>query len=82
MKVFVKFPDDGKNFIQAILETAAYRTQNPDVRDRFFNFFIILRAFIYWRMLSSDPEKAKHTVLCDKPELEDEGFRYDEEFLD
>lgn len=26
VKVFVKFPDDGKNFIQAILETAAYRT--------------------------------------------------------
>jgi len=37
----------------------------------------IHRAFIYWRMLSSDPEKAKHTVLCDKPELEEEGFRYD-----
>ena len=33
-------------------------------------------------MLSSDPEKAKHTVLCDKPELEEEGFRYEEDFLD
>lgn len=60
IKVFVKYPDDGKSFIQELLETAAYKTLNPDVRDR---------AFIYWRMLSSDPEQTKSTVLCDKPEI-------------
>ena len=39
------------------------------------------RAFIYWRMLSSDPEKAKNTVLCTKPEIEEEILQYDDVFL-
>lgn len=34
VKIYVKYPNEGKNFIQQLLEQAAYDTQNPDVRDK------------------------------------------------
>ena len=33
-------------------------TDNPDLRDR---------AYVYWRLLSSDPEAARAVVLAEKP---------------
>ncbi len=91
VKIFVKYPDDGKNFIQKLLEAAAYETENPDVRDRLIFYFLhklnykILknnRAYIYWRMLSSDPNKTKETVLCEKPTIHEEFFQMESEFLE
>ncbi len=41
---------------------AAQATDNPDLRDR---------AFIYWRLLSSDPEAARAMVLAPKPTISD-----------
>lgn len=35
-------------------------SDNPDLRDR---------GYLYWRLLSTDPELAKQIVLCDKPEV-------------
>ena len=43
--------------------------------------FFINRAFIYWRMLSSDPETTKKTVLCEKPDILEEGLKYEPDFL-
>lgn len=37
-------------------------TDNPDLRDR---------AFIYWRLLSTDPEAARAVVLAEKPVIVD-----------
>ncbi len=37
-------------------------TDNPDLRDR---------AFIYWRLLSTDPEAARTVVLSEKPVIGD-----------
>ena len=37
-------------------------TDNPDLRDR---------AFIYWRLLSTDPEAARAVVLAEKPVIAD-----------
>lgn len=39
-------------------------TDNPDLRDR---------AFVYWRLLSTDPEAAKDVVLAEKPVIADSG---------
>lgn len=36
----------------------AQETDNPDLRDR---------AYVYWRLLSSDPEAARAVVLAEKP---------------
>lgn len=52
---------------------ASYETENPDVRDR---------AFLYWRMLSSDPEKTKRTILNPKPEIIEEIIPKNKEFLE
>lgn len=37
-------------------------TDNPDLRDR---------AYVYWRLLSTDPEAAKEVVLAEKPVIVD-----------
>ena len=42
---------------------ATQETDNPDLRDR---------AFIYWRLLSTDPEAAKDVVLAEKPTITDD----------
>lgn len=39
-------------------------TDNPDLRDR---------AYVYWRLLSTDPEAAKEVVLAEKPIITDSG---------
>lgn len=39
-------------------------TDNPDLRDR---------AYVYWRLLSTDPEAAKEVVLAEKPVITDAG---------
>ncbi|KAJ6702984.1 ADAPTOR COMPLEX SUBUNIT BETA FAMILY MEMBER [Salix viminalis] len=44
--------------IQVVLNNATVETDNPDLRDR---------AYIYWRLLSTDPEAAKDIVLAEKP---------------
>jgi len=41
---------------------ARQETDNPDLRDR---------AFIYWRLLSTDPEAARAVVLAEKPVIAD-----------
>ena len=55
-----------------ILDMATEESDNPDLRDR---------GFIYWRLLSTDPEAAKIVVLGDKPVIEDDTFRLDPSLL-
>ena len=73
VKVFLKYPEESESFITTLLQKATDETSNPDIRDR---------AYIYWRMLSSEPEKTKTVVLSDKPVLRDEGCGFDTGFLD
>ncbi len=41
------------------------------------------RAYIYWRLLSSDPDKTKQVVLSEKPNIADDSYNtYDEDFVD
>ncbi|KAI7744618.1 LOW QUALITY PROTEIN: hypothetical protein M8C21_007863, partial [Ambrosia artemisiifolia] len=48
VKLFLKKPTDGpQQMIQVVLNNATVETDNPDLQDR---------AYIYWRLLSTDPE--------------------------
>jgi vesicle coat complex subunit len=50
MKLFIKRPTAGQELVPRLLKLATEETDNPDLRDR---------AFIYWRLLSTDPLAAK-----------------------
>jgi vesicle coat complex subunit len=48
VKLFLKKPTDSvQRMIQLVLSAATNETDNPDLRDR---------AYVYWRLLSTDPE--------------------------
>ncbi len=48
VKLFLKKPtENAQRMISLVLSCATNETDNPDLRDR---------AFIYWRLLSTDPE--------------------------
>lgn len=46
----MKKPDSAQALVQRVLDTATKDCDSPDVRDR---------AYIYWRLLSTDPAAAK-----------------------
>lgn len=50
VKLFLKKPDSSQGVVQRVLDTATKDCDSPDVRDR---------AYIYWRLLSTDPGAAK-----------------------
>ncbi|PNY17100.1 beta-adaptin C-like protein, partial [Trifolium pratense] len=56
-----------------VLNNATMETDNPDLRDR---------AYIYWRLLSTDPEAAKDVVLAEKPVITDDSNNLDPSLLD
>jgi AP-1 complex subunit beta-1 len=61
VKLFLKKPGPtSQRLIQLVLTYATTEADNPDLRDR---------AFVYWRLLSSDPEAARDVVLADKPTI-------------
>jgi vesicle coat complex subunit len=60
VKLYLKKPEVSENLIQTVLKMATEEVENPDLRDR---------AYIYWRMLSTSPEKTAEVVLGDKPNI-------------
>ncbi|KAJ4347241.1 beta-adaptin [Didymosphaeria variabile] len=60
VKLFLKKPDQSQGLVQKVLQAATAENDNPDIRDR---------AYVYWRLLSSDPQVAKNIVLSDKPAI-------------
>lgn len=74
VKLFLKKPTEGpQQMIQVVLNNATQETDNPDLRDR---------AYVYWRLLSTDPEAAKDVVLAEKPTISDEASGLDASLLD
>ncbi|KAL5713960.1 hypothetical protein ACHQM5_015986 [Ranunculus cassubicifolius] len=74
VKLFLKKPTEGpQQMIQVVLNNATVETDNPDLRDR---------AYIYWRLLSTDPEAAKDVVLAEKPVISDDSNQIDPTLLD
>ncbi|RDX72339.1 Beta-adaptin-like protein C [Mucuna pruriens] len=74
VKLFLKKPTEGpQQMIQVVLNNATVETDNPDLRDR---------AYIYWRLLSTDPEAAKDVVLAEKPVITDDSNQFEPSLLD
>ena len=73
VKLFLKKPEETEAIISEILKLCTEVVPNPDIRDR---------AFLYWRMLSTDPETAKLIVLGEKPTISDESGDIDSTQLD
>ncbi|KAI0728818.1 adaptin N terminal region-domain-containing protein [Fomitopsis betulina] len=60
VKLFLQKPDGSQGLVQRVLNTATKDCDSPDVRDR---------AYIYWRLLSTDPGAAKAVVLAHRPPI-------------
>ncbi|CAO0800136.1 unnamed protein product [Mucor circinelloides] len=60
VKLFLKKPNENQVLVQEILQVASMECDNADIRDR---------AYIYWRLLSTDPQAAKAVVLSEKPPI-------------
>ncbi|KAI9363455.1 adaptin N terminal region-domain-containing protein [Zopfochytrium polystomum] len=73
VKLFLKKPGSAQELVQKILQTATQGCENPDIRDR---------AYIYWRLLSSNPQAAKAVVLSQKPPIEADNNAVSETLLD
>ncbi len=63
-KLFLKKPTNTQKMVQDVLSMATQDADNPDLRDR---------GYVYWRLLSTDPEAAKAVVLSEKPRISDDS---------
>ena len=73
VKLFLKRPEDAKDLVGQVLNLATSNADNPDLRDR---------GYVYWRLLSTDPEAAQAVVLAAKPVISDDTFQLDPSVLD
>ena len=73
VKLFLKQPNGTQEMVQRVLQLATQGSDNPDLRDR---------GFVYWRLLSTDPEAAKAVVLADKPTITDDTGQLAPDILD
>jgi AP-1 complex subunit beta-1 len=73
VKFFLKKPDAAKDIVTKVLNLATENSDNPDLRDR---------GFVYWRLLSTDPEAANKVVLAQRPPIRDDTHQIDPAMLD
>ena len=65
VKIYLKLEGEAEDLITSVLQQATDESDNPDLRNR---------GYIYWRMLSENPEEAKNIIMGDKPTIsEDSG---------
>ncbi len=60
VKLFLKRPDQSQGLVQKVLQASTAESDNPDLRDR---------AYVYWRLLSSDPQITRSVVLSEHPPI-------------
>lgn len=73
VKLFLKRPNETQEMVQKVLRKATEESDNPDLRDR---------GYVYWRLLSANPEAANAIVLADKPVINDDTFALEPSILD
>jgi vesicle coat complex subunit len=56
-----------------VIQQATDESDNPDLRNR---------GYIYWRMLSEDPEEAKSIILCERPTISENLGNFEGQLLD
>jgi AP-1 complex subunit beta-1 len=73
VKLFLKKPAESEALVQTVLSSATEKSDNPDLRDR---------GYIYWRLLSTDPDAAKAVILADRPVIADDTTILEATLLD
>eukprot|EP00933_Yihiella_yeosuensis_P026461 TRINITY_DN20532_c0_g1_i1.p1 TRINITY_DN20532_c0_g1~~TRINITY_DN20532_c0_g1_i1.p1 ORF type:complete len:896 (+),score=218.06 TRINITY_DN20532_c0_g1_i1:73-2760(+) len=73
VKLFLKKPQSTQDMVSKVLKCATEESGNHDIRDR---------GYIYWRLLSTNPEATKHVVLGDKPSIRDDSQFLEKPLLD
>ncbi|EXM00384.1 hypothetical protein FOIG_08335 [Fusarium odoratissimum NRRL 54006] len=73
VKLFIQRPTKGQELVPKVLKWATEETDNPDLRDR---------AYMYWRLLSTDMNAAKQIVMGEKPAITAESERLDSTTLE
>ena len=68
VKLYLKLEDDAEDLVTDVLRMATDESDNPDLRNR---------GYIYWRMLSEDPETAKQIILCERPPIAEQSSNLD-----
>ena len=68
VKLFIQRPTKGASLVPEVLKWCTEETDDPDLRDR---------GYMYWRLLSTDPEKAKVVVMAPKPPISAESEKLD-----
>ncbi len=66
VKLFIQRPTKGQELVPKVLKWATEETDNPDLRDR---------AYMYWRLLSTDMNAARQIVMGEKPPITAEAER-------
>ncbi|KAL8448607.1 hypothetical protein Emag_003922 [Eimeria magna] len=72
VKLFMLHPRQNQQLVTKLLKIATEEAGNPDVRDR---------AYIYWRMLSRNPEATRKIVFASKPAMNAEAGALDNKTL-
>lgn len=73
VKLFLKRPNETQEMVQKVLHKATEESDNPDLRDR---------GYVYWRLLSANPEAANAVVLAEKPVITDDTNALESSILD
>lgn len=73
VKIYLKLEGSAEEMIVDILKKATEENNNPDLRNW---------GYIYWRMLSTDPEALKTIVLAEKPPISGDSFNFDGPLLE
>jgi AP-1 complex subunit beta-1 len=73
VKLYLKLEDAAEELVTSVLKMATDESDNPDLRNR---------GYIYWRMLSSNPEEAKSIILCEKPVISEDSSIIETQLLD
>ncbi len=68
VKLFIQRPTKGSELVPKVLKWCTEETDDPDLRDR---------GFMYWRLLSTNPEAAKNIVMGAKPPITAESEKLD-----
>lgn len=73
VKIYLKLEGEAEEMIMGILKMATEESDNPDLRNR---------GYIYWRMLSADPEGAKKVILAPVPPISEDVSNFDAPMLE
>ena len=64
VKCYLKRPDEAQVLVETVLRVATENTLTPDIRDR---------AYVYWRLLSTNTDATKEVVVAEKPVISNES---------